>query len=87
MGKLTKKVVKGELSHLQARGILGESAQADVQQKITDLREPPNAASTIAQKGSSNPLIDSRAMVQNVRWGPASASVLRRRNKRSRIIT
>lgn len=38
---------------------LGIKAQGDIQEEITSLQSPPNAPSTIAQKGSSNPLIDS----------------------------
>jgi hypothetical protein len=33
-------------------------AVADAKQVLTDLADPPNAPSTIAAKGSSNPLID-----------------------------
>lgn len=35
--------------------------EGDVKNKITSLRIPPNAPSTIEQKGSSNPLIDTGA--------------------------
>ena len=35
------------------------TAVGNVQQYMTDLKTPPNAPSTIAKKGSSNPLIDS----------------------------
>lgn len=48
--------------------LLGQKAVADVQQKIVDLREPPNAPSTIAQKGSSNPLIDTGRLRQSVSY-------------------
>lgn len=41
---------------------LGIKAQGDIQAEITSLRSPPNAPSTIRQKGSSNPLIDSGEM-------------------------
>ncbi|WP_414899345.1 hypothetical protein [Rhizobium cremeum] len=37
---------------------LGIKAQGDIQEEITSLQSPPNAPSTIAQKGSSNPLIE-----------------------------
>lgn len=36
---------------------VGNSAAGYVQQYMTDLRDPPNAESTIRQKGSDNPLI------------------------------
>lgn len=47
---------------------LGGVAQGDIQQEIVDLRDPPNAARTIAAKGSSNPLIDTGEMRQAVTW-------------------
>lgn len=37
-----------------------------IKKKITDLRDPPNAPSTIARKGSSNPLIDTGRMRASV---------------------
>lgn len=45
---------------------VGLIAVAKVQQKIVDVRTPPNAPSTIRKKGSSNPLIDTGAMRQSV---------------------
>ena len=47
---------------------LGEYAAGEWQQEITDLREPPNAPSTIQRKGSSNPLIASGEMRKAVTW-------------------
>jgi hypothetical protein len=38
--------------------LIGMEQAAETQKTITDLRTPPNATSTIAKKGSSNPLID-----------------------------
>lgn len=46
---------------------VGERMASDLRRKITTLREPPNAPSTIEKKGSSNPLIDTGAMRQSVR--------------------
>lgn len=46
----------------------GLRATADIQKKITELRDPPNAPATIARKGSSNPLIDSSRMRQSVNY-------------------
>ena len=45
---------------------LGLRAVGDIQEKIVELRDPPNAPSTIASKGSSNPLIDTGNMRQSV---------------------
>ena len=47
---------------------IGAYAQGQVQKSITKLDEPPNAPSTVAAKGSSNPLIDKGTMRQAVTW-------------------
>lgn len=47
---------------------LGAKMVADIQKKITDLDSPPNAPSTIAQKGSSNPLIDTGGLRMRVTY-------------------
>ncbi|MGL5280858.1 MAG: hypothetical protein ACRC8W_03755 [Plesiomonas shigelloides] len=47
---------------------VGLNAQAAVQMYMTELRTPPNAPSTIAQKGSNNPLIDTGAMRASVTY-------------------
>ena len=44
------------------------TAVGAVQQYMTDLKEPPNAKSTIKQKGSSNPLIDTGALRASVTY-------------------
>lgn len=41
---------------------IGLVAAGAVQEYMTDLRQPPNAPSTIAAKGSDNPLIDTGAL-------------------------
>lgn len=46
---------------------LGARIRNDIVKKITRLRNPPNAPSTIAQKGFDNPLIDTGAMRNAVR--------------------
>lgn len=54
-----------------ARGVLtrlGLKIRNDLQTKIRDLKEPPNAKSTIRAKGSSNPLVDTRAMTRAVTY-------------------
>lgn len=47
---------------------IGAFAAGATQQYITDLKQPPNAAYTIAKKGSSNPLIDTGSMRASVTW-------------------
>ena len=54
-----------EQQALSRAGILFKNA---IQREITDLKEPPNAESTILKKGSSNPLIDTGLMRSKVDW-------------------
>lgn len=50
----------------QAMKKVGEVAAGVVKRYITQLKEPPNAISTIKAKGSSNPLVDSSQTRQSV---------------------
>ena len=52
----------------KALSIVGEVARADIIQSITDLRTPPNAQSTIKQKKSTNPLINTGLMRRSVTY-------------------
>ena len=61
-------IVVGSMTTERALNILGMKMKALIQKKITDLRTPPNAPSTIRQKGSSNPLIDTGTMRQAVTY-------------------
>lgn len=54
-----------EQQALSRAGILFKNA---IQREITNLKEPPNAESTILKKGSSNPLIDTGLMRSKVDW-------------------
>lgn len=51
-------VVKGKLTRQQGIDQLGALFVASIQKRISAGIPPPNAASTIARKGSSTPLID-----------------------------
>jgi hypothetical protein len=48
--------------------IIGIQVANILREAITDLRDPPNAPSTILTKKSSNPLIDTGKMRQAVTW-------------------
>ena len=48
--------------------LVGAYAADVVQQRIVDLKEPPNSPLTIKIKGSSNPLIDTGHLRQSVTW-------------------
>jgi len=64
--RLINLIIDGKLDALKANEVLGQQAKKDVQQKIVDIKEPPNSEKTIAAKGSSNPLIDTGQMRQSI---------------------
>jgi hypothetical protein len=64
---IEKTLAKGEPIE-NALNKVGIVAVGKVQKYMTELRTPPNAASTIKAKGSSNPLIDSGALRQSVTY-------------------
>ncbi len=62
------KVMSGEMEMQTLLAQMGQLAEGHVKQQITDLRTPPNAQSTIDKKGSDNPLIDTGALRQSIRY-------------------
>lgn len=68
MDKMVGEAVLGKVSVKYALEIVGQKMESDIKTKITTLREPKNADSTIALKGSSNPLIDTGTMRNSVRY-------------------
>lgn len=60
--------VKSGLSQTKLMNQIGAIAAGSVQQYMTDLKDPPNAKSTIAKKGSDNPLIDTGALRASVTY-------------------
>ena len=64
--KRISKVLSGAMPARQLYEMLGAKIASDIQTKIKTLQDPPNAASTVKQKGSSNPLIDTGGMRMRV---------------------
>ena len=60
-------VIQGKLGLTPALNMIGERAADDTRQYAVKLSVPENADSTIDQKGSSNPLVDTGRMVQSIR--------------------
>lgn len=58
----------GSMDPKTALGLLGEFIRGQIVSKITTLQDPPNAPSTIARKGSANPLIDEGRLRQSIAW-------------------
>lgn len=66
--KLWSSTLRGQRNAMQSAHLLGQEHEGQIKEKITSLKDPPNAQSTVAQKGSSNPLIDSGEMRRSVRY-------------------
>jgi hypothetical protein len=62
------KALTGEMDFGAGLAILGTIAQQDIQAKIASGDFAPNAPLTVAIKGSSQPLIDTGAMRQAIRY-------------------
>lgn len=60
------KILRGEVKVGEVVSKLGIVFADDVREEIINLDTPPNAPSTIKQKGSSNPLIDTGQMKNSV---------------------
>lgn len=58
-----KKVLAGEITATEALELVVEAAAGDVRVAISELTDPPNAPSTIRQKGHSKPLIGGSVVV------------------------
>ncbi|HEY8358688.1 MAG TPA: hypothetical protein VIL30_14615 [Ramlibacter sp.] len=63
-----KQLVHGTMNMRQALSRLGVEGQGAVQESITAGSWPANSPSTVRQKGSSQPLIDTGEMRQAVTW-------------------
>ncbi len=68
LGKLVGRVVDGKITPNQALDRLGLTVERDVKRKIVEIKDPPNAASTIRMKKSSNPLIDTGQLRQSITY-------------------
>lgn len=68
LSKIVGDEVDGKQLAVKGLDRLGVRAVADVQRKITSLKEPPNTAGTIRKKGSSNPLIDTGRLRQSIAY-------------------
>lgn len=55
-------------SYVHGLRVLGERVVGLVKRKIVDLDDPPNAPSTIAAKGSDNPLVDTGRLLGSINY-------------------
>lgn len=68
LAKVVAAIASGRMTESRALNLIGMDAQRRIQRKIVALREPPNAPSTIARKGSSNPLVDTGRLTQSITY-------------------
>lgn len=61
------KVIDGQSTLKQALNIVGLAMTGLIQAKIRKITYPPNSTKTIAEKGSSKPLIDFGQMIASIR--------------------
>ncbi|MFK5708608.1 hypothetical protein [Lysinibacillus boronitolerans] len=66
--KQLPKLLDGQMNARTICERLGAKMVGDIQKKLTQLDDPPNAPSTIAKKGSSNPLIDNGILRRRVTY-------------------
>lgn len=67
-GDSVKTAIVGTNDSEKALKMLGEIMRGDIVLSLTNLNTPPNAPSTIKQKGSSNPLIDTGLLRSSISW-------------------
>lgn len=87
--RLLRKVIKGQLTKEQALEQFGLWMQGGIQRRMAQGIPPPNAASTIAKKGSSKPLIDAGVLRSSVTFAVdgkirESKAALRRKKQREK---
>ncbi len=73
IGRNLEKALTGRVSVDRFLGLLGARAVGDMQKAIAKGIEPPNAASTIARKKSSKPLVDTGLLRQSITWAVVDA--------------
>lgn len=76
--RITRDAVDGKQTTRLGLERLGAMAVGDVQRKIVALRDPPNAASTLAAKApKTNPLIDTGRLRQSIEYEVQSGDASR----------
>ena len=61
-------ILSGKVSIQSVLRRIGEVAKKDMKEEMASLSSPPNAPATIKIKGFDNPLIDTKSMMNDVRY-------------------
>ena len=64
----TKKVIAVTQTTKNMMGLVGEYTSGQIKKTIVALKTPANADSTVASKGSSNPLVDTGQLLQSITY-------------------
>lgn len=63
-----KRVVAGKSNSDRATAQLGSIMSSAIKAKIVEISDPPNSPQVIAEKGSSNPLIDTGHLLESITY-------------------
>ncbi len=66
--KLLGQILDGKMNTEKALGILGAFLADKIKLKIVAIKDPPNKASTIRKKGTSNPLIETGQLRNSITY-------------------
>lgn len=61
-------VIAGKMSIDDMLDLYGEQMATAIKTYMRDLSKPPNHPYTVEQKGSSNPLVDTGALLESIEW-------------------
>ncbi len=61
-------ILDGNTDAKQALVTIGFVVETDVRNKVRNLQDPANAASTVRAKGSENPLVDTGTLLNSIRY-------------------
>ena len=67
-GRAVAQVVVGKMTPDDMLDLCGQQFVTAIKMYMRDLKDPPNHPFTIEQKGSSNPLIDTSAMLESISY-------------------
>ncbi|WP_027938109.1 hypothetical protein [Anaeroarcus burkinensis] len=65
--EVLKRAIIGRLNFVQSMHLIGHKTTGIIQKKIVEGPWTPNAPSTVAQKGSDRPLVDTGRLRQSIR--------------------
>lgn len=64
--KVTGLVIEGKMPQEQYMNMIGQMLSSKIKTFARDLSNPPNSSTTTSAKGSSNPLVDTGAMIEGI---------------------